>query len=241
MLDPVVVTQLSGGRVLKEWLGLEHTPANLMIDGGGADTGGGNVFPHGIVTWTPGAAFKFQPKARPKGQPWDNAYLYTTLTRERLDAIYFGYQFSFTYPTQADLAASTAFEIECELCENGLAYDMGWQCKASQVNGPPAWRWFDEGSKPKHWSTALGLPTPKPLPGAWTVAFALFSVNRIAKTTTHEGIVIDGTFYQVGATHHAEQKWSPQTNYFHAAVQQDSDGRGTPCTIGIRGWNVRVL
>jgi len=241
MLDPAIVTQLSGGRVLREWLGLEHTSAALMTDGGGADTGGRNPLPHGTSIWTPGALFQFSPQARPKGQPWDNCYRYNTLTREKLIATYFGYQFSLMYPTATDIIASTAFEIECELCENGLAYDMGWQYKPSLVDGPPAWRWFDEGVKPKKWNMVPGLPAPHPLPSVWTTGFALFSVNRDTRMTTHEAIVIDGSFFPVGVTHRAEQKWSPQTNYFHAAVQLDSDGKGTAYSVGIRGWNVRAL
>lgn len=239
MIDQMITELLLGARSPSEWLDLEDVPSVLMPDGGGADTGGRNPLAHGTSTWTPGALFTFQPKVRAKSLPWDNVYRYHTLSRDRTPAIYFAHQFQFAYPSAADISASTAFEIEMELCESGLAYDMGWQYKPSLVDGPPSWRWFDETAR--SWNTVEGLPRPAPIANKLISVFALFSVNRVARTTTHEAIVIDGTSYQVGATHRALQKWPSTVNYLHNAAQLDSDGKGTPCSIQLRHWNARAL
>lgn len=244
MIDPILMSQLMGVRTLRQWMNLENTPSGQMIDGGGADTGGKNNFAHGTHVWTPGtpgtsgATLRFKPTRRQVG-PWDNLYLYTTLDRTPFPGQYYSNDFTITYPTQDMIDAGTAIECELEKCESGLAYDMGLQYKPSRVDGPPAIRWFDESAQV--WKSIASAPIPSPRPGIPIRIIGLFSMDRITKTTTHELMFVNGTAYPISTTHRARPKWAPQTNYFHAAVQIDSDGKGTPDGIDIRNWNVRAL
>lgn len=242
MIDLTVVQLLTGERKLKEWLALHTLPT--MIDGGGADTGGQNKFPHGIFTWKPSiqgdaTAFSFAPKPRPKGQPWDNIYLYNTLSKGKLDYTYFSHQLSFAFPTSAAINNCTAFEFELELCEAGLTYNMGWQYKHSKVDGPPSWRYFNK--QQQAWVAVPTLPIPAPMPNTFVSIVMNFAVNRAAKLCTHDSIVIDGIFHPVNQTLSAVPKWNPTTWYLHNAVQLDSDGKGSPETILLNNMNVRAL
>lgn len=243
MIDPIVSAQLSGKAKLQEWPTLEQT--SVLIDGGGADTGGVNKLPHGLVTWTPANAtnmanLQFKPKVRAKGQPWDNAYNYQKLTQPT-PCTYFALALQFMLPTAADIAATTAVEWEIELCEAGIAYNMAWQYLVAKGDGGPQWRLFNQSVTPKRWDSVAGLPLPNPQPGALVSAIALFSVNRQSRTTTHESIEIDGQAYSVGQTHSAIQKWSSQTNYLHYALQPDSDGKGSPINVKVKSWSIRGL
>jgi hypothetical protein len=233
-----IVELLNGKRKVREWLNLEMTPAAQMIDGGGADSGGINKFAHGTHIWTPGATLSFQPQKRKAG-PWDNLYLYNTLTRDHLDTQFYYQAYSLMYPTQALIDAEVATELECEDCRAGLAYDMGWQVKPSKVDGAPAFRWFDETAQ--NWNTVPGLPAPALTPGVPLNIEAYFVIDAGKQTVTHDSITIAGKNYPVGATHHAKQKWSAQTWYLHNAIQLDSDGKGTPEGVQIKNWNVLGL
>jgi len=238
-MDPLIGAQLDGDVKLQEWLNLNTF--TLFVDKGGADTGGPNPLSHGTSVWTPGptASLTFQPKARPKGQPWDNVYRAATLSTGHLPCVYFGFGLSFMYPTQKDIDVSTAAEFELAMAEAGLEYDMGWQFKPSKVDGPPAIRWFDESAQ--HWVVPTGLPPFTPKPGVWTDVQAYFSIDRVNQTTTHVGLSVDNHFYQVNATHHAKFKYATKPWYLHAAAQLDSDGKGSPYGIQIKNWNARGL
>ena len=238
-MDPLIGAQLDGDVKLQEWTNLNLLPS--FIDKGGADTGGPNPLPHGLSIWTPGstASLTFQPKVRPKGQPWDNVYRAATLSTGHLPCVYFGFGLSFMYPTQKDIDVSTAAEFELAMAEAGLEYDMGWQFKPSKVDGPPAIRWFDESAQ--HWVVPTGLPSFAPKPGVWTDMQAYFTIDRVNQTTTHLALVVDGHTYQVGATHKAKFKYATKPWYLHAAAQLDSDGKGSPYGIQIKNWNARGL
>ncbi len=234
-MDALIIAQLSGKTHLQEWPNLERIPT--LIDGGGADTGGPNALPHGLSTWTPAtatapASLTFKPKVRPKGEPWDNVYDYQKLP-QGAPCTYFSLSFQFALPTPADIAAATAVEWEIELCESGLTYNMAWQCFVAGKQ----WRLFNQAVTPKRWDTIPGLPAPTNQPNA----IAFFSVDRKAKTVTHEGLSLDGQLYSVGLTHSALPKWSPSTNYLHHALQLDSNGKGTPFGVKVLSWGVREL
>ena len=246
MIDPTIARLLDGTRPFYEWKALEQAPA--MIDGGGADSGGPNRLPHGRAIWTPGqpataaspatpALLVFDPVRRLPGQPWDNAYMYSTISRLPVTARYFCWELGFTLST-FDLKGN-AREFEIELCEAGWTYNMAWQYKWSHVDGPPAWRVFDQVAK--LWKSVPGLPAPLPRPGVYVNAAAFFLIDRVAGTTLHDSIAIDDLVYPVGMAHKKLQKWSAQTNYLHNAVQIDSMGDGAPGSIEIRDWNVRAV
>jgi hypothetical protein len=239
LIDTTINEVIDGMRTLREFTNLHL--ASTMIDGGGADTGGINSLPHGPFAWLPGnpASFQIKPIVRPAGKPWDNTYLYNTLTKDKLNAIYFGLQIQFAFPTAAAIAASTAVEFELELCEAGLTYNMAWQYKHSKVDGSPAWRLFDK--RLSKWTAIDGLPIPSPKPTTFVNAWAHFRADRDTKILWHDSIVIDGVFYPVNSPHAAVPKWSPQTFYLHNAVQLDSDGKGTAYGVLLKGWNARAL
>lgn len=240
MLDQVTKELLSGDRNLYEWTGLEKVAS--MTDGGGADTGGPNPLPHGKAIWIAGtdtspARLVFSPIKRPAGKPWDNVYEYNTISRTPPKIVYACWELEFAL-TQSDLSGN-AREFEIEPCEFGWTYNMAWQYKWSKVDGPPAWRIFDQiaGS----WTAVPSIPPPSPKAGVFISVKAFFQIDRATGLTTHDSIVIDGTSYPVNVAHSKKQKWSPQTNYLHNAVQIDSMGDGAQCGIQIRNWNVRGL
>jgi len=242
MNDPTINAVLDGDVKSIEWVGMEFTPS--LIDGGGADTGGPNRLPHGRTTWVPGssstpAILTFNPVRRPQGQPWDNSYNYNTLTRTKLTGSYYGHQFMFALPTPKDVTNCNAVEFELELCEAGLLYNMAWQWKPSNIDGPPGWRIFDK-SKEK-WIAQPQIPFTAPIPGAFVEVSARFRVDRNLKQTWHDSVVIGGKYFPINASAAAPMKWSPKTWYLHHAVQPDSLGKGAPFSVLIKNWNARML
>lgn len=249
MIDPEIINLLSGSKQLIEWPLLDQVPA--MADKGGADTGGPNPLPHGKSIWTPGkppalttgmpipASLIFTPIKRSPGQPWDNCYNFNTITRQPLKSTYFSWELEFSISAM-DLKGN-AREFEIELCESGWTYNMAWQYKCSKVDGPPAWRLFDQNAARNKWVPVVSIPAPAPKAGTFISVKAFFAINRSVGTTLHDSIMIDGIFYPVDAIHERKQKWSPQTNYLHNAVQIDSMGDGIPCSVQIRNWKVRAL
>jgi hypothetical protein len=240
MIDSVTKELLSGDRLFYEWTGLEKVLT--MIDGGGADTGGPNVLPHGKSTWKPGtdtspALLEFSPAKRPSGKPWDNLYRYGTISRTPPKIVYAAWELEFSLQA-ADLPGN-AREFEIELCEAGWTYNMAWQYKWSHVDGPPAWSLFDQVAG--KWAAVPSIPPPSVKSGVFVSAQAYFIIDRANGVTYHDSIVIDGATYPVNLAHGKKLKWSPQTNYLHNAVQIDSMGNGVPCSIQIKNWNVRGL
>lgn len=249
MIDPTIIGLLSGTRPLLEWTSLERVPT--MTDSGGADTGGPNRLLHGKSIWTPGkppalttgvsipASLVFTPVKRPAGQPWDNVYNYNTITRQPVKCNYYCWELDFAI-TALDLKGN-AREFEIELCESGYTYNMAWQYKWSKIDGPPAWRVFNQNASRNKWVPVTSIPMPAPKPGVFISMQAFFVVDREAGTTTHDSIVIDGITYPVNVTFTRKQKWSPATNYLHNALQIDSMGDGMPCSVQVRDWKVRGL
>lgn len=240
MLDQITKDLLSGDRDLFEWSGLEKNP--VMIDGGGADSGGPNALPHGKAIWIAGtdsspAKLVFSPVKRSAGKPWDNVYEYNTISRTPPKIVYACWELEFAL-AQSDLPGN-AREFEIELCEAGWTYNMAWQYKWSKVDGPPAWRVFDQIAE--KWSPVASTPISLPKAGVFISVQAFFSIDRANGSATHDSIVIDEVSYPVNVTHSKKQKWSPQTNYLHNATQIDSMGDGVQCGIQIRNWNVRGL
>ena len=240
MIDQATRGLLDGTIPFSQWTSLEQVP--VMIDGGGADSGGPNALPHGKSVWKPGTALApallaFNPAKRPLSKPWDNLYKYNTITRTppRLSLACWELDFSLS---ALDLNGN-AREFEIELCESGWTYNMAWQYKWSNVDGPPAWRLFDQVAK--KWVSVPTLPPPAPKPGVFIHAESYFVIDRAAGVTYHDSISIDGTSYPINLAHKKLQKWSPSTNYLHNAVQIDSMGDGAACTIQIKNWNVRGL
>lgn len=239
MLDNTTKGILNGTLPYR-WEGLEKVPT--MTDGGGADTGGPNPLPHGKSVWKPGtdttpALLSFSPIKRPAGKPWDNLYMYNTISRNPIQLASVCWELDFAI-AQSDLTGN-AREFELELCESGWTYNMAWQYKWSKVDGPPAWRLFDQIAG--KWMAIPSLPPPAPKAGVFIHIEAYFLIDRAAGVTYHDSIAIDGTSYPINLPHKKRQKWSPQTNYLHNAVQIDSMGDGVAGTVQINGWNVRGL
>lgn len=242
MLDNITRGLLNGTSLLYEWTGLEKNP--VMIDGGGADSGGPNALPHGSHTWSPGsyntpAALVFHPVKRPAGKPWDNLYLYNTISRTPQPFVYAFWEMEFAL-TASDLLGN-AREFEIELCESGWTYNMAWQYKWSHVDGPPAWRLFDQTATSNKWVPMPNIPPPAPKAGVFVDVQAFFVIDRANGVTYHDSIIIDGVNYPINLAHRYMHKWSPNTNYLHNAVQIDSMGDGVSCGIQIRNWNVRGI
>lgn len=242
MLDSTTRGILNGTRPVYAWTGLEQVPA--MIDGGGADTGGINSLPHGKTMWRQGnpttpATLIFDPIRRLPGQQWDNCYMYNTISRTppALEFLCMELQFSLA---ASDLTGN-AREFEAELCESGWTYNMAWQYKWSHVDGPPAWRLFDQLAPKNKWVAVPSIPPPAPKAGQFISFEAYFVIDLAAGVTYHDSIVIDGTYYPVNLPHGKLKKWSDKTNYLHNAVQIDSMGDGAICTVQIRDWNVRGI
>ncbi len=239
MIDTAIRGLLNGTNLLYEWTGLEQSLT--MIDGGGADTGGKNVLAHGKATWKPGdgtnpATLSFVPAKRPAGQFWDNVYEYNTISRNPAQFTLVCWELQFAIG-QSDLAGN-AREFEIELCESGWTYNMAWQYKWSNVDGPPAWRLFDQVAPKNKWVAVPSIPiTPKA--NTFIDVQAFFQIDRVNGVTIHDSITVDGVNYPVNLPHKKLQKWSPQTNYLHNAVQIDSMGDGKPCAVQIKKWNVR--
>lgn len=241
MIDQNIIQLLGGSRDFYEWTSLEQVPT--MTDGGGADTGGPNALPHGKFIWKPGtppdnpATLTFTPIKRPPGKPWDNLYAYNTITRRPPSSNCFGFELQFAIGA-LDLKGN-AREFEIELCESGYTYNMAWQYKWSNVEGPPAWRLFDQIAE--KWVPFPAIPPPSPRPNAFVSMQAFFAVDRSVGITTHDSIVVDGKTYSVNISHPRKLKWNSTSNYLHNAVQIDSMGDGVPCGVQIRDWNVRSL
>lgn len=240
-MDQVIVDQLLKKRSLQEWNQLELVPSNLMIDGGGADTGGPNALPHGVSTWSEGK-FNFVPKVRPVGKPWDNCYRYNILSRDPLQATYLACGLTFTVPNVAIVNSLTAFENEIEPSRDKLRYNLAYQWKPSLIDGPPAWRIFNQ--KLQKWESVPGLPVPVAMPGQWTSLVGLFQVDWVRRKTLHDSCIINGVTYSVGVEHDAvpiPPGWSG-TPYFHNACQLDPKGNtGNPVGVIIKDWWVRAL
>lgn len=242
MIDQITKDLLTGNRNLYEWSGLEKNP--VMIDSGGADTGGPNALPHGSHVWSPGsdktpAVLIFHPVKRIAGQTWDDIYLYNTISRTPPKIVYAFWELEFALAA-SDLKGN-AREFEIELCESGWTYNMAWQYKWSNVDGPPAWRLFDQTAPKNKWVPVTSIPAPSPKPGQFISVQSFFSIDRANGMTYHDSIVIDGINYPVNLPHKYMHKWSPNTNYLHNAVQIDSMGDGVSCGIQIKNWNVRGL
>jgi hypothetical protein len=236
MIDTNIIQMLSGARTLQQWSGLEQKP---LIDGGGADTGGGNALPHGKLVWTPGngitpASMIFNSAKRKQGQPWDNAYGYNPITKVPMNCVYFSFSLGFSI-SSADLKGN-AREFEIELCESGETYDMGWQYKWSSVDGPPAWRMFDQIAGT--WVAVPSIPAPAPKAGVFVNMAAFFAVDRTNGVTWHDSLMVDGVLYPVNTSHKKKMKWNPTTNYLHNAAQIDPLGNGETCSMQIKNWNV---
>jgi hypothetical protein len=242
MITSEIKELLNGTRPLYEWAGLEQVPS--MIDGAGADTGGINALPHGKTIWKPGtsttaALMVFNSIQRRPGQPWDNSYMYNTISRTPPKLQYACWELEFAI-SNSDLNGN-AREFEIELCEAGWTYNMAWQYKWSKVDGPPAWRLFDQTAPDHKWVAMTNIPPPVPKAGIYVSAEAYFIIDRANGVTYHDSIVIDGVNYPINLAHKKMQKWSQRTNYLHNAVQIDSMGDGKPASIQIRNWNVRGL
>jgi hypothetical protein len=240
MIDQATRGLLDGTIPFSQWTSLEQVP--VMIDGGGADSGGPNVLPHGKSVWKPGttlapALLAFNPAKRPPSKPWDNLYMYNTITRTppRLSLACWELDFSLS---ALDLNGN-AREFEIELCESGWTYNMAWQYKWSNVDGPPAWRLFDQTAPKNKWVPIPSIPAPAPKAGVFVSVQAYFQIDRETGMTTHDSITIDGVNYPVNLPHAKILKWSQSVNYLHNAVQIDSLGDGRACSIQLRNWNVR--
>lgn len=242
MLSNDIRGLLNGSKTLYEWTGLEQVP--LMIDGGGADTGGKNPLPHGNAVWKPGtsttpALLFFDPIKRLPGQPWDNVYMYNTISRTPPPLMEAFFEIDFAIG-QSDLKGN-AREFEIELCEAGWTYNMALQYKWSNVDGPPAWRMFDQMAPKNKWQPIPNVPPPSPKAGVFISVQAFFLIDRDAGVTYHDSLIIDGVNYPINIPHKKMLKWSPKSNYLHNAVQIDSMGDGVPGSIQIKNWNVRGI
>lgn len=242
MIEHTILDLLDGAKPVKEWTGLSAV-SSWIQPGNTGNTGGGSVAPHGKYTWSPGnpttgqsGVLSIQPAAG-----WDNFYFYNTLVG-RMDrpVSYFGYQVPFALPSQADVAACNAFEFELELCEAGLRYNMAWQWKPSHVDGAPAWRSFDKLNQ--KWVVEPSLPAPVAVAGRPVTLWAHFLIDRLAKTVTHDSVVLDGQFISIGRTRPAVQGSNPATWYLHNAVQMDPLGSGKGFTVQLGpGMTARAL
>lgn len=242
MMDSTIAGLLGGSRQLYEWTGLEQVPA--MIDAQGADTGGINSYPHGKTTWKPGttntpAMMVFAPIKRLPGQPWDNSYDYNTITRTPPPLVYTSWELEFSL-LASDLKGN-AREFETELCEAGWTYNMALQYKWSNVDGPPAWRMFDQTAATHKWVPIPNIPPPAPKPGVFISVKAFFVIDRANGVTYHDSVVIDGVTYPINVAHKKMFKWASKPTYLHNAAQTDSMGDGAPGSVQIRNWNVRGL
>lgn len=242
MLDNITKSLLNGTNPLYEWEGLGKV--TTMIDGGGGDTGGPNPLPHGKYIWKPGnddtpASLIFNSVKRAPSQPWDNLYLYNTETRNPPQLAYTCHEWDFAL-TQSDLKGN-AREFEIELCEAGWTYNMAWQYKWSTVDGPPAWRLFDQTAVKDKWVPVPSIPAPSPKAGVFIAVQAFFVIDRALGVTYHDSIIIDGVNYPINQAHKKMQKWSTRANYLHNAVQIDSMGDGAVSTVQIKNWNVRGI
>lgn len=236
MIDQNIIDVLELTRTLFAKEGLEHS---TLTDGGGADTGGKNALPHGKFTFSNGVG-SAHPIKRQQGQPWDNGFLYESISSTALTCNVIRHAWSFGLPTAADIAACNALEFVIESREAGMAYDMEWQCKPSKVDGPPAWRVYYPGNGKGSWVTIPGLPVPVLHPGVMISVVAYFVIDRVAKTFTHAAIVIDGKPFQVGVTNSAWLKWPGVNNAIHA-VQLDPYGAGVPFNMNMKDWSIRGL
>jgi hypothetical protein len=242
MLDNFTRSLLNGDKKIFEALGLEKVPT--MIDAQGADTGGINSLPHGKSIWrqgndtTPGTLI-FDPVVRAPGQPWDNSYNYNTITRNPQPVSILCWELDFVLAA-SDLKGN-AREFEAELCEVGWTYNMALQYKWSNVDGPPAWRMFDQTAVKNKWVPIPGIPAPNPVAGKFISVQAYFVIDRAAGVTWHDSVVIDGVYYPINVPHKKMFKWPSKPTYLHNAVQIDPLNDGQVCTVQIRNWNVRGL
>jgi hypothetical protein len=239
-MDANLQKLLTGNGSVQQWLGLEES--RTLADGGGADTGGVNALPHGKSVIKPGdgvnpGSILFTPIKRKAGQPWDNAYYYDTITRSPVAASVFSWSLEFSL-APADLKGNGR-EFEIELCEQGWTFDMAWQAKWSNVDGPPAWRFFDQIKET--WVAAMNIPPPIPKANTFIDIAGFFIVDRAAGVTWHDSVLINGTLYPINVSHPKKQKWGPTTNYLHNAVQIDSMGDGVACGVQLLNWNVRAI
>lgn len=242
MLDNITRGLLNGTNLLYEWTGLEQSLT--MTDGGGADTGGINKLPHGKMIWRAGtlnqpAELIFTPAKRLPGQPWDNCYAYNTLTKTPQPLVYACWELDFALSAQ-DLKGN-AREFEVELCEAGWTYNMALQYKWSSVDGPPAWRMFDQAAAKGKWQPVPNVPPPAPKADQFISVQAFFVIDRVAGVTYHDSVTIDSVNYPINVAHKKLFKWASKPNYLHNAVQIDSLGDGQPGSVKIRNWNVRGI
>ena len=238
MIDKIISEQFAGTRSLLTYKDLSLAPS-WNQPGTAGDTQGPNAFAHGVCSWKPGntGVFVFQPVKRPKGQPWDTAYNFNELDITKSDC--FAYRLQAALPTDQDIARCTAFEFELEVCEDGLAYNMAWQCLLGKGDGGPAWRFFDQTHGT--WVAAIQLPKPVITANNFCSVLSEFSIDRSAKITIHEGLTIDGQRFAIGVSNPAIQKWRKGTNYFHYAFQLDSNGQGQGYSVLLKDMAVMSL
>lgn len=222
--------------------GLHKVPS--MTDGSGADSGGINALPRGQTIWRAGtdsnpATMILNPAKRKPGQTWEDTYQYNTITRTPPPLIYLMWELQFAL-SDADLKGN-AREFEAELCEAGWTDNMALQYKWSNVDGPPAWRMFDQTAPKDKWVPIPHIPPPWPKAGVFTSVKAFFVIDRSAGVTYHDSIIIDGVTYYINTPHKRMFKWPSKPTYLHNAAQIDSLGDGATCGMQIRDWNVRGM
>lgn len=246
-MDQSTIDLLLGNRQVMRISNLESTIKKWTQPGTAGDSGGPNNLPHGTSQWTPAGTpagpvlaksgiFSFAPVKRASGQPWDTFYNSNDVVfpaAAQIPPDCFSYSIDVCLPTAADITADHAHEWEIEICEAGLCYNMAWQDNGKEF------RKFDQRNQ--NWVSVPGLPAPTRKVGNFVSHDGIFSIDRKKKTVTHEGIFIDGIYFNVGMSALAVQRWPTNVFYLHNAFQFDSDGKGSKCNFLLKNISVAQL
>jgi hypothetical protein len=172
----------------------------------------------GVFTFTPGTATAPAVFTAAGKGPWANGY-FVTRFGDHSAATRFRRTLQFMFPTQADLDACQAFEIDNQQSTGKMAYNWALQF---DFKGSHLVRVFNKATNPQVWE-----PTMIPVnikAGVWNTVY--LEAYRTDTVMTHIGVQINGVWTLLLMNHLG---WAVNgAPYLNAGIQLDSNGLATP-------------
>jgi hypothetical protein len=135
----------------------------------------------------------------------------------------FKYHMEFMYPT-GSLAKSQGFEFQLQFSDGHYTYNMAWGAYNS-------WHYFHYiGHAGGAWIDS-GIPV-NAVENSYMIVDALFDLDPVAGTVTHDTLTLNGATHKIGVTQAAIAKY--QSHYLDPAIQLDSKKIYQPFEVKVK-------
>lgn len=189
--------------------------------------------PHGTFVMTPGYVALFSAKG---GYPYNNGYWYTKRKGKQYDAAsLFLYQLNLDFPTQANLDASNAVELDFQQSLNGKIFNWAWQIRQPATKSA-LYKWNKVSG---HWEST-GLIVPPSVWQAGMVPIICCFRRDGTDTLTYLSLKIAGKEY-LTQQYTLKPVIRTESNYMSTGFQLDSNGKDPPTPYQVKVTSFRVV